>query len=62
MSHFLFSLSEETTRQAWGTAETALLVRLGIVIVLVVLVLGRIVDVRRRRAEEAAAHLSRKAA
>jgi hypothetical protein len=24
MTHILFSLSEEASRQAWGTAETAL--------------------------------------
>jgi hypothetical protein len=53
MSHFLFSVSEESTRQAWGTAETALLVRLGIVLVLSVLIFGRLADVRWRRLAEA---------
>jgi hypothetical protein len=54
MGHLFFFLSEEATRQAWGTAETALLVRLGIVIVLAVLVIGRLVDVHRRHAAERA--------
>ena len=27
MSHILFALSDDATRQAWGTAETALLGR-----------------------------------
>ena len=54
MNHILFSLSEEATRQAWGTAETALLIRLGIVIVVTVLVIGRLADLHRRREIERA--------
>jgi hypothetical protein len=41
MTHILLSLSDEATRQAWGTAETASLIRPGIVTVLTVLVIGR---------------------
>ena len=59
MNHILFSLSEEATRQAWGTAETALLIRLGIVIVLAVLVIGRLVDLHRRREAERAEQAER---
>lgn len=53
MGHLLRSLSEEEMRQSWGTTETAALIRIGIVLILAVLVIGRLVDWRRRRAEEA---------
>jgi hypothetical protein len=53
MGHLLRSLSEEEMRQSWGTTETAALIRIGIVVILAVLVIGRLVDWRRGRAEEA---------
>ena len=59
MTHFLFSLPEEATRQAWGTAKTALLIRLGIVNVLTVLVIGRLVDLHRGREAERAERAER---
>ena len=55
MSHFLFSITHDGTRQAWDTTETAALVYVGIAVIALVLIVGRLVDWRRGRAAEAAA-------
>jgi len=59
MTHVLFAFSEEATRQAWGTAETALLIRVGIVVLLALLIIGRVVDLHRRREIERAERAER---
>lgn len=55
MTSLVRSLADVGTRQAWDTPETAALIRIGIVVILAVLVIGRVVDWRRRRVEEAMA-------
>lgn len=55
MKLFLFAVTDEGTRQAWDTAETWALVRIGLLVVVLVLVFGGLVDWRRRRVDEAMA-------
>jgi hypothetical protein len=43
------------TAQAWETPETGVLIRIGVAVILAVLVIGRLVDSRRRKVEEAMA-------
>lgn len=55
MTSILRSLADVGTRQAWDTPETGALIRIGIVLLVAVLVIGRVVDWRRRRVEQAMA-------
>jgi hypothetical protein len=55
MNHSLLAITQEGTRQAWATMETAALVYVGVGLIVTVLALGWFVDWRRGRAARAAA-------
>jgi hypothetical protein len=55
MMSLVRSLSDVGTAQAWETPETGLLIRIGVAVILVVLVIGWMVDSRRRKVDEAMA-------
>ena len=55
MNHSLLAITQEGTRQAWDTVETAVLVYVGVGLIVTVLALGWFVDWRRGRAARAAA-------
>lgn len=48
-------LLDAGTAQAWETPETGVLIRIGVAVILAVLVIGWLVDSRRRKVEEAMA-------
>lgn len=55
MDYLSFAFTQEGTRQAWDTTETATLVYVAVGVILTVLAVGRFVDWRRGRAATAAA-------